>query len=798
MRNAQGEAQSSVQRLASGSAFVRAGDDVASMAIATDLQRNVTGLKASLNNALQAQSYLSIADAALGKIEEVLQRMSAVSVQASSGALLDKERGFLNLEFQNLKDEINRLAENTSFSGTNVLQRVGEVTLGFSIDESPATQATGSITLLSTSAAVNTIAINGVSLEVPAGGSVENMAESLVTILNDTEMLENTLLGRLGAPPHSALDREQVVENVARIQEATYVADGDTIRITHRSTGDLSNNFTVTTPATNFQLGGASEVGANRYTLSGGSDGGSNAGNVTVSGGASPSGVLTEQTAAPSEAIYRLDPAVNVSDGARFGIDSSGVFIVFTFRDTPSASPLEVQRGATAEESMRNLTTALNNYDDVVSNDNYAFEQLDFIRDGADLIIRSKQNDNPLQVGVNTNTSVIGFGEDSAGTIVNPDSMSGAILLKDLDDGSLGGFNADGISNEAFIGSVDADFDVDIMGSNHVSASVTIGEHTYTAVIMDTNTDINRIVQFNSNTGGGFFQMELAANSGFNVSNDEDSARYEDALQTVIASRTFYQEQGLVLDNPGDLIGTNISLVVDDNDAIRFDSIDVRSSSETVSGNAEIRFTINGEDYVSSQAIGSNISEDDIIEFRNVRDANKVLTIATDGRSYDLTDHSNAAAFKLSLKEGLLSDEGNSNVPQTETYQVAVDPYMENDFSIHINYISIETLFENASGVNVQTVEGAEGAAAQIKEAIYILTSERVNVGAGQARLEYAINQTNTAIINQDSARAALSDTDVVSESTRFALEQVKLNAGISLLAQTNALKRTLISSLYR
>lgn len=111
----------SVGRLSSGSRIVRASDDVAAMSVGTSLRTTVSTLKVGLLNASQGTSMLQVADGALGKMQDMLLRQKALATQATSGSLTSAERGFLNQEFQNLTQEIDRLVQNTNFNGVNLL-----------------------------------------------------------------------------------------------------------------------------------------------------------------------------------------------------------------------------------------------------------------------------------------------------------------------------------------------------------------------------------------------------------------------------------------------------------------------------------------------------------------------------------------------------------------------------------------------------------------------------------------------------------------------------------------------------
>jgi flagellin-like hook-associated protein FlgL len=116
-----------VARMSSGSRIQNAYDDVASLAISTKMRTRTASLRVIMDSMRQADSLLQIADKGLSQIEEILSRMAALATQSNSGGITLRERLYLNQELQNLKSEINRIAEYTDFNGQHLLN--GEMVL---------------------------------------------------------------------------------------------------------------------------------------------------------------------------------------------------------------------------------------------------------------------------------------------------------------------------------------------------------------------------------------------------------------------------------------------------------------------------------------------------------------------------------------------------------------------------------------------------------------------------------------------------------------------------------------------
>ena len=121
------QATQSLAKLSSGSRVVSAKDDAASMAVGSRLNAEVIGLKQASVNAGQAVAMLQIADGAMAKVNDVLVRMKSLAVQSGNGALSATERNMLNTEYTALRSEVDRIAADTDFAGTQLVN--GSITV---------------------------------------------------------------------------------------------------------------------------------------------------------------------------------------------------------------------------------------------------------------------------------------------------------------------------------------------------------------------------------------------------------------------------------------------------------------------------------------------------------------------------------------------------------------------------------------------------------------------------------------------------------------------------------------------
>ena len=115
----------SLERLSSGYRINKAADDAAGLAISENLRAQIRGLKQANRNANDGVSLVQVAEGGLAEIGNMLIRMRELSIQAASDTVGNTERQFTDVEFQQLKSEIQRVSEVTEFNGTPLLSGVG-------------------------------------------------------------------------------------------------------------------------------------------------------------------------------------------------------------------------------------------------------------------------------------------------------------------------------------------------------------------------------------------------------------------------------------------------------------------------------------------------------------------------------------------------------------------------------------------------------------------------------------------------------------------------------------------------
>jgi flagellin len=110
-----------MQRLSSGLRVNSAKDDAAGLAIAERMQTQVRGMNVAMRNANDGISMAQVGEGALGKVNDMLQRMRELAVQAANGTNTPADRNSLNDEYLQLAREAQRTLGGTQFNGQNIL-----------------------------------------------------------------------------------------------------------------------------------------------------------------------------------------------------------------------------------------------------------------------------------------------------------------------------------------------------------------------------------------------------------------------------------------------------------------------------------------------------------------------------------------------------------------------------------------------------------------------------------------------------------------------------------------------------
>jgi flagellin len=150
LKQSERASQAAMEQLSTGKRINSSKDDAAGLAIAARMTQNIKGMNQSIRNAGDAISLIQVVEGATNEITSMLQRMSELAVQSSNSTYSTAQRGYLDQEFQQLKEEIVRISETHEWNGFPILNGKAGTPIGYpatSTDPRPAVTTGTGLTL---------------------------------------------------------------------------------------------------------------------------------------------------------------------------------------------------------------------------------------------------------------------------------------------------------------------------------------------------------------------------------------------------------------------------------------------------------------------------------------------------------------------------------------------------------------------------------------------------------------------------------------------------------------------------
>jgi len=223
-----------MERLSTGLRINSAKDDAAGLAITSKMTSQINGLNQAVRNANDAISMIQVAEGAMKEVTNMFQRMRELAVQAISDSNTSADRTALNNEYKQLSAEVQRIAENTQWNGTNILDG-GRTSTTFQIGAN----------------ASQTIAVNFGDLGTNnATGALSNNGTATVTLtlseaLNSGDVISYKVTDdTTGVSNYATISATPLTADVSSVTEAETTSAGaaastqetGTIAYTHSST----------------------------------------------------------------------------------------------------------------------------------------------------------------------------------------------------------------------------------------------------------------------------------------------------------------------------------------------------------------------------------------------------------------------------------------------------------------------------------------------------------------------------------------------------------------------------------
>jgi flagellin len=223
LRFNRGNLDRTLERLSSGSRINHAGDDAAGLAISENMRAQLRGLGQAERNAQDGISLIQVAEGAIAEVSNILIRLRELGVQASSDTVGTEERKFMDVEYQQLLEEIDRIAGSTRFNNVPLLNGTAstfEIQVG--TGNNPAVDR---IKLFDASSAdVNVVALGLNLSNVKDKTSAQNSLGAIDSALNSvtsTRAEFGALQNRLQSVSNNIMvDRENLASANSRIRDA--------------------------------------------------------------------------------------------------------------------------------------------------------------------------------------------------------------------------------------------------------------------------------------------------------------------------------------------------------------------------------------------------------------------------------------------------------------------------------------------------------------------------------------------------------------------------------------------------
>ena len=664
---------SSVARLSSGNRIIQAADDVAALTTGTTLRTGVTTLRRASINAAQGTSLLQVADGALGQIVEILQRQKALTVQAGSGSLSATDRGYLDLEFQALTEEIDRLAKTTTFGSVQLLDGSlsGSIPVASNANNVPLpVTATPSATVISVTGALsaaNTLTVNGVVVNFATTDPGTSAAVGRVSV--------GSSLANSAANIAAFLNRS----TDARLSSLTFEATGANI-VAHWSGGGLNGVVPVSVSASGGGLTGTSST-------------------ITAVGANPPDGLGLDRV----RAIGTVTGTVLVNGGTTAALAGNAINTREVVNNPAFIGKLG--EGKISEISATYVAVA----------DTMVFEMT-----AGDITYTSTAS---LVTGV-APLSVTLTGRDKAGNLAG------------------------------------GSFTITLRGG--AAAAGSINDQGQTELFVRQINDSLR---------------------GFNFVQNRDITSFLNGSVAEVG--------GVIV---GTLQGASINARMEDFSSVNLESIKFEAPSNG-SLDAVVKAVINGETYISSSGIGSQILTNTSLTLQNISTPWRSVTIQTGNTAFtgttalDISSEVNAKAITKLFEDAL----GLTGAPSKLTFQVGLKT--TDSLGVKLGSVTSNAIYGTVLP-KVNTQANATAAGNTVDAALVKVISARAEVGALQSRFDFASVNIQSALQNQDAARSALLDADIAAESSEYATYQVQVQAGISVLAQANQLPQNLLDLL--
>ncbi len=759
----------SIERLSSGLRINHASDDASGLAISEKMRGQISGLKRARMNAQDGISYLQTAEGAMEQSSSILQRMRELAVQASNGTYTTNDRLEIQKEVDQLKDELNRISTSTEFNTRKLIN--GDGTAVWSSD-SP---------LLS--AIVRSPAQEGnYEIQMSVRPGTNQIQKSNIFTLRD---------GAIGAEMSSANTTNVVsVSNPSGLSSTTQTG---AIPVTVTS---ASLTAAATTVAGIFSQSGSS------WTYGSTTAAATNV-NATGKSGYIEIEILQDHSTADLTGVSYRARFIDAATGTVGAWENVTNTLTGSLTHTFTVDGAGIQFGV-----------------DITNNKMQKGDKL--------LLTTSSMDTDPAVAAGGTDLAISGGGTiklgngptitySSKGTLTPADNGDGLVDTKAV---TVYLAEMDAKTGNVNIGNITLNFKetpVDTTGTPSGDGGVTVAG-TFNLSILGsgeaatTTTKLKDLAQFTDSDGTNIFDIKQELTIYGNGTSVVVHLEGNDTIATVI-------------DKLNNAIVSKLGMGSDDSQAnanlARFVSIPDSTGWGTIKGTMLIQTALTGSqgelhfigdqrliDGLGFAQVQQSSNNESTVTIRDAHTGNLIGTETTgDDRIYTLIDGMEVVldsragvvgkwdqttnSMKFTSNDTLANTKMHLHVVDTRT-SLQIGANKGQDLNVSIPQLDVEGLgLENTTMV---TQDLAQNAISQIDRALTMVVSARATVGAQVSRLEYTIQNLDTARENLVTSESRIMDLDVAEESANFANAQVLVQSGIAMLAQANQMPQMALS----
>ncbi len=824
-----------MQQLSTGKRINSAKDDAAGLAIVGRMTQNIKSMNQAVRNAGDAISLIQTTEGATNEITNMLQRMSELAIQSSNATYSPDQRGYLNLEFQQLKQEIVRVSQSTQWNDFPVLNGAagapvgpqpvykttsqGSFNAGLTYAAGTATTTnTGTIGIAGTFAKSGTVNLSISSTDVvTATLTLEDGTSSTLTGTSDatakTITFANTALtggaasgsvvissttqpftsqslqfkvGRSFTAP-AAMQAGDVSINGTAIGAST--ADSDT----HSIAANAAGSAIAKAAAINL-LAGTTHVGAavNPNVMSGSAMSGASAlsGTVTINGFVSAP--ITSSATSPHDSRVAMVNAINAISA------KTGVVASDTGTDTQGIS-LAAADGRNIEVAFNTVATAS------------SFSAATGLKEGIQSGSYSLANAPDQTIAItSTSAGAARTGLNAGSFSTNQSTISTtarAVATTALAVRSLGSDDLL-INGVAIRAATSADDSVSKQSTNLTASSLANASAIATAAAINASSKqtgvsatANPVTTSGSTTTIG---LETGTQSlyinGVNVqvtlATTESTA--DRRLNVITAINGQLGQTGVLASDNGNG-GINLSANDGRNLSVWYDTTGTNLSAASFGlGNAAgiTGAAGAGASYTAAATIYGTVS---LV-------SDKAITLAPGVNGFGSAGDFSALGFQAGTAGGVV-DPSNGNLPMQRTGRLSfqVGPSADQVITIDLSDFGKNGTITGAltgdvdqatPSVNINTVEGANAVIDKINKSLDQVSATRATMGAVMNRLEHVIDNLTNVSTNTEASRSRIEDADYAAASTELARTQIMQQAATAVLAQANTDQQTVMKLL--